>query len=402
MREVRFDRLVRLLSSAGNRRASRRVFAGLALLAFPTADSLARKKKKRKCRGGTVRCSGACRDLRQDASNCGACGVRCPAGAPCLAGVCQPQDPGPNCAPPCSTATSRCGVTPAGCAIFPTDNIWNTRVDALPLDPRSAQYIASIGNNGLHADFGSGLYEGRPIGIPFVSVPASQPLVPITFTDYGDESDAGPYPIPPDAPVEGGLCPENGDRHVLVLSEGSCQLYELFNAAALRGGSWRASSGAHYDLRSHDLREDGWTSADAAGLPILPGLVRYEEVAAGVIPHALRFTASSTRQAHVWPARHDAGDSNSLSVPPMGQRFRLRGDFDSSDFSPENQVILTALKRYGMLLADNGSDWFLSGAPDERWDNDDLRELKERVHGNDFEAVDCSSLMDDPDSGQVG
>lgn len=275
-------------------------------------------------------------------------------------------------------------------------------MDTLPLDPRSAAYVASIGNAGLHADFGAGLYEGRPIGIPFVSVPASQPLVAIEFIDYGDESDAGPYPIPPDAPVEGGLCPEDGDRHVLVLTQGTCQLYELFNATALPGGGWSASSGAIYDLQGYDLRPDGWTSADAAGLPILPGLVRYEEVAAGEIAHALRFTASLTRRAHVWPARHDAGDSDSLSVPPMGQRFRLRADFDISEFSPENKVILTALKRYGMFLADNGSNWFLSGAPDERWNNDDLRELKEGVHGSDFEAVDCSGLMDDPDSGKVG
>jgi hypothetical protein len=186
-----------------------------------------------------------------------------------------------------------------------------------------------------------------------------------------------------------------------VVQEGSCTLYELFDATQRPDGSWQAFGGAVFDLRSNALRPDGWTSADAAGLPILPGLVRYEEIAAGVIPHALRFTAQRTQEAYVWPARHEAGATTSPEVPPLGQRFRLKADVDLSDFSPTNQIIGQALKTYGMFLADNGSDWFLSGAPDARWDNDDLRALRARLHGRDFEAVDASSLMADPDSGQV-
>ncbi len=292
----------------------------------------------------------------------------------------------------------------SGCQVFPVDSVWNTRVDALPLDPASDAYVATIGAGvGVHPDFGSGEWppgSGAPIGIPFVVVPAGQAPVPVSFL-YDDESDPGPYPIPPGAPIEGGPA-SDGDRHVLVLDSGECTLYELFYAFPEDGGaSWSADSGAVFALDSHALRPETWTSADAAGLPILPGLVRYEEVEAGFIGHALRFTAPATRRAYVWPARHYASSLTGAEYPPMGQRFRLRADFDVSGFSPELQVILRALKEYGMMLADNGSPWFLSGVPDERWDNDDLVAGLAAVEGSDFEAVDVSSLMLDPDSAQI-
>ncbi len=291
----------------------------------------------------------------------------------------------------------------AGCDVFPADHYWNARVDGLPVDPRSAQYVDAIGaDDHVHPDFGSGLWEGAPIGIPYTVVGAGQPRVDVSFL-WDDESDPGPYPVPPDAPVEGappgGVAPE-GDRHVLVVDASDCRLYELYAAVRQPDGSWEAGSGAVFDLGGYDLRPDGWTSADAAGLPILPGLVRYEEVAAGEVRHALRFTAPRTRDAHVWPARHDASDLGDERYPPMGQRFRLRADFDDSGFAPEARVIVTALKRYGIVLADNGSAWFLSGAPDERWDDDALRDLR-GIAGSDFEAVDVSSLMVDPDTARV-
>jgi len=290
------------------------------------------------------------------------------------------------------------GPSLAGCPALPADSIWNARVDILPVDPASAAYIATIGaETGLHPDFGSGTWEGGPIGIPFVVVPGSQPPVPISF-EYADESDPGPYPIPGDAPIEGG--PESaGDRHVVVLDRDRCLLYETWSTYPADGG-WAAGSGAVFDLASNALRPAGWTSADAAGLPILPGLVRYDEVAAGAIRHALRFTAARTRRAYVWPARHFASSSNDPERPPMGQRFRLRASFDLSPFPPHVRVILLAMKVYGLVLADNGSNWYVSGVPDERWDNDLLRTLK-RVKGRDFEAVDVSSLMVDPDDGRA-
>jgi hypothetical protein len=291
--------------------------------------------------------------------------------------------------------------TLGGCPVLPTDNIWNTPVDNLPLDPNSAAYINTIGaTRHVHADFGSGTWDGAPIGIPFVVVPNSQPLVPINISPYASESDPGPYPIPANAPVEG--APNTGgDRHVLVVRQGECKLYELYRAFRNgSGSSWNAESAAKYDLNSNALRPDTWTSADAAGLPILPGLVRYEEVAAGEINHAIRFTVPQTRKAHVWPARHDASDLTGSQYPPMGQRFRLRADFNISGYSHDAQVILIALKKYGMILADNGSAWYISGAPNPAWDNDVLHELDDVV-GSDFEAVDVSSLMVDPNSGQV-
>jgi hypothetical protein len=287
----------------------------------------------------------------------------------------------------------------SGCRILPANNIWNTPVDTLPVDANSNTYINTIGaNDNVHADFGSGLWDGGPIGIPFVTVPGSQPKVNVTF-DYDDESDPGPYPVPADAPIEGGAG-SDGDRHVLVLDRDNCILYELYYAYPQGDGSWTAGSGAIYDLKSNALRPAGWTSADAAGLPILPGLVRYDEVASGEIDHALRFTVPRTRKKYIWPARHYASSLTGSQYPPMGQRFRLKADFDISSFSSKVQVILRALKKYGMILADNGSEWFISGVPDERWNNDTLRELHD-VKGSDFEAVDVSSLMISPNSGQA-
>jgi hypothetical protein len=304
-------------------------------------------------------------------------------------------------APAPAPASGLAGSTDAigGCPMFPADNVWNTPVDTLPVDAHSAQYVATIGASAhAHADFGSGLYDGGPIGIPYTTVPGDQPRVPVSFT-WPDESDPGPYPIPADAPIEGGP-DSSGDRHVLVVDSGACVLYELYNAWPQgSGASWYADAGAIFDLQSNALRPDTWTSADAAGLPILAGLVRYDEVASGEIRHAIRFTATA-RQAHIWPARHDTQDPTGLQYPPMGQRFRLKASYDISGFAPEVQVILRALKKYGMILADNGSSWFLSGVPDERWDNDHLHQLSQ-IAGSAFEAVDESSLMIDPNSGQA-
>jgi hypothetical protein len=299
-----------------------------------------------------------------------------------------------------SARISAQGPTIDGCPVLPTDNIWNTRIDHLPVDPQSDAYIQRLGSDDpLHPDFGSGLYQGGPIGIPFVVVGDNQPQVPIWFY-YSTESDPGPYPIPPNAPVEGGKL-STGDRHVLVVDTDNCILYEAYKCFPLSGSRrWLAGSGAVFDLTSNDLRPAGWTSADAAGLPIFPGLCRYEEVAAGEIRHALRMTVSQTRRDFVWPARHFASSSTDADLPPMGQRFRLKADYDITGFPPQVQVILTALKRYGMILADNGSDWYLSGAPDTRWDNDVLRTLR-TVRGADLEAIDQSSLMIHPDSGQA-
>jgi hypothetical protein len=290
--------------------------------------------------------------------------------------------------------------TVAGCPSFPGDNIWNARVDGLPVDSNSAGYIQSIGvNTSLHADFGSGLWNGGPIGIPFISVPGTQPKVPITF-QYADESDPGPYPIPSNVPVEGGS-QSKGDRHILIVDRDNCLLYEAWSSYPQTNGSWKAGSGAVYDLRSNDLRPDGWTSADAAGLPILPGLVRYDEAAAGVIRHAIRFTAVNTRNTYVWPARHFASSKTSLAIPPMGQRFRLKASVNISSFPLPVRAILQAFKTYGLILADNGSNWYISGSPDERWDNDQLANAFGQLHGSDFEAVNVSGLMVDPNSGRV-
>jgi len=288
----------------------------------------------------------------------------------------------------------------AGCQIFPVDNIWNTPVDNLPVLPSSSSYINSIGaSTGLHPDFGSGTWEGAPIGIPLTIVSATQPKVGVTF-GWPEESDPGPYPIPTDALIEGGS-QSGGDRHVLVLDKDACKLYELYAAYPQLNGSWEAGSGAVYDLSSNRLRPRDWTSADAAGLPILPGLARYDEVAAGEIIHALRFTVQNTRNAYVWPARHLASDLTGASYPPMGQRFRLKAVFNISVFSSQVQVILRALKKYGMILADNGSNWYISGIPASGWNNDQLVSQLSQVKGSDFEAVDGTAMMIDSDSGQV-
>jgi hypothetical protein len=271
-------------------------------------------------------------------------------------------------------------------------------VDKLPVHTQSAAWINNIGTaKGLHPDFGT-VYNGAPAGIPFVLVGPTQPKVPVTFR-YAADSDPGPYPVPANAPIEGGPS-STGDRHVLVLETGNCILYELFSAYPQSNGSWQAGSGAIFDLKSNALRGAGKTSADAAGLPMLPGLVRYDEVQAGVINHALRFTVPKTQRAYIWPARHLASTITDTSYPPMGARFRLKAAFDISGFPPEVQVILTALKKYGMIVSDNGSSWFISGAPDMRWNDSNLH-LLGKVLGSNFEAVDESGLMVDPNSGQV-
>ncbi|MGH8911861.1 MAG: S-layer homology domain-containing protein [Acidimicrobiia bacterium] len=292
-------------------------------------------------------------------------------------------------------------VPPPRCPTLPADDIWNTPVDDLPLDAGSDAYLDTIGRNAnVHADFGSGVWppgSTSPIGIPYVEIGPDTPAVPIIFTAYGDESDPGPYPVPPDAPIEGGP-DSDSDRHVIVVDRFDCRLYEMFYAFPRADGAWEAASGAVYDLDSSALRTDGWTSADAAGMPIFPGLVRYDEAASGEITHAIRFTAPETRSTHVWPARHHAGAGDDPDLPPMGQRFRLRADFDTGGFHPHARVILEAMKIYGIVLADNGSSWYISGAPDPRWDNDVLHQL-DVVQGSDFEAVDVSGLLVDPDSG---
>ncbi len=277
------------------------------------------------------------------------------------------------------------------CRIFPSDNPWNRRVDDLPVHPRSDEIVQSIGRaQGLHPDFGSGRYEGSRIGIPYEVVPRDQERVPVSFR-YENEADPGPYPIPPDVPVEGGR-DSTGDRHVIVVDKARCNLYELFAAYPRDGGArWRAGSGAIWDLSSNRLRPRGWTSADAAGLPILPGLARYDEVRRGEIDHALRFTVERTRRAYVYPARHFASDLTGRNLPAMGQRLRLKSRFDTSGYPRQVRVILRALKRYGMIVADNGSDWYISGAPSPGWDNDALHRLHD-IEGRHFEVVDASSL----------
>jgi len=272
------------------------------------------------------------------------------------------------------------------CPIFPANNPWNQRVDKLPVAANSAQLIASIGlDTALHPDFGSGLYDGTSIGIPFDVVSKSTPRSRVSF-DYSDESDHVAYPIPKNVHIEGG-----SDHHAILVDRSSCRLYELFALERTSTG-WHAGSGATWDLRSNHLRPAGWTSADAAGLPIFPGLARYDEVARGVIDHALRFTAERTRSAYVYPARHDASSSDDPSLPPMGLRVRLKADVDISGFPRQARIVLQALKTYGMILADNGSSWYITGAPSPGWSNDALHTLG-RITGSDFEVVDTSSLQ---------
>lgn len=274
--------------------------------------------------------------------------------------------------------------------MFPQDNAWNQDVSALPLHPSSASYVAAIDASAsagrqprpkLHPDFGG----GGAYGIPHLVVGEGEPLRRVDYTAYGDESDPGPFPIPPNAPVEGG-----SDRHVVVVQQGTCRLFELFDAS-WGGDRWYAASGAKWDLRSNTVRPLGWTSADAAGLPILPGLVRYDEVAAGEIRHALRFTVGRSQAGYVLPATHFASSSSDPNLPPMGLRLRLKAGYDISGFRGQSRVILEALKKYGMIVADNGSSWYVTGAADPRWDDEDLHQL-ESVPGNAFEVVDTGPV----------
>jgi len=291
-----------------------------------------------------------------------------------------------------ASSSSTQSPTIGSCPVFPADNVWNTPIDQLPVSSYSAAWVGTIGSAApVHPDFGSAS------GIPFTTVPGTQTKYPATF-QYSGDSDPGPYAVPLNAPIEGGSA-STGDRHVISIDTDNCILYEMWSAYP-QASSWTAGSGAIFKLTSDALRPSGWTSADAAGLPVYPALVRYDEVASGQINHALRFTAPHTQNTFIWPARHAASNLTGYQYPPMGARFRLRADFDISRFSPVNQVILTALKKYGMILADNGSSWFVQGVPDPRWSDDDLHALTQ-IPGSAFEAVDESSIMVSPDSGQT-
>ena len=273
-----------------------------------------------------------------------------------------------------------------------TSSLWNADISTALVDPDSSNIINFIGaSTTLHPDFGQGLYDGSYMGIPYQIVAGTQPKVRINLKAYASESDPGPMPIPSNALIEGYPHPGNGDRHVLVLDKDGCWLYELYNAVAEKSGSWSANSTAVWDMTLNELRPYTWTSADAAGLPIFPGLLRYDEVASGAIHHAVRFTVPVTREAFVAPASHWASSNTSSSAPPMGTRLRLRSTFNISGFSADNQVILTALKKYGMILADNGSAIYITGAPDNRWNNDDLSKLK-TLTAADFDVVQMGSV----------
>ncbi len=289
-------------------------------------------------------------------------------------------------------AVAQAGKLPGApaCPVLPASSPWNQRVDRLPVAPSSDRVVAAIGRDDhVHADFGSGLWEGGPIGIPVTVVGKGQPRSRVSF-EYAGESDKGPYPIPRNVAIEGGR-QADGDRHALIVDRDSCRLYELFALYPTPGGGWRAGSGAIFDLRSIRLRPAGWTSADAAGLPILPGLARYEDVARGRIDHALRFTVQETRRAYVWPARHYASDKTDPDLPPMGMRFRLKKSYPIGGFPRQARIVLQALKEYGMIVADNGSNWYVSGAPHAKWSNAELHTLH-RVPGSAFEVVDGTKL----------
>lgn len=286
------------------------------------------------------------------------------------------------------------GCTPLpgapACSLLPDNDVWHANISHLPVNRNSAAWLASTGaGSGLHIhpDFGG------PYGIPYTTVAGNHPKVTVRF-QYADESDRGPYPLGSDIPIEGG-----SDRHALVVDRDTCTLYETY-ATARSGSGWTAGSGAIFNLRSDALRPNGWTSADAAGLPILPGLLRYDEVASGHVDHAIRFTVARSDRSHLWPARHDAGDANDPSLPPMGARFRLKANYPLTGLRADTRTVLTAMKTYGLIVADNGSNWFFTGAQDNRWNNDMLDELK-RVPASAFEAVDESSLQLSPNSGQV-
>jgi len=316
--------------------------------------------------------------------------LRCCIAMGLVLGVCSAKAAEPRPIPPDLGP----GASLRGHRPFPSDNPWNQDISAAPVDPNSDRLIASIGvNKSLHPDFGT-VWNNAPNGIPYIVVRGDQPKVPAQF-EYADESDRGPYPIPPDAPIEGGP-KSDGDRHVLVIDRDNWVLYELFRAFPQDDGkSWKAGSGAIFDLKSNKLRPAGWTSADAAGLPIFPGLVRYDEVMQQKeIRHVLRFTVQKTRRAYVPPATHWASRSNDPNLPPMGMRVRLRADYDVSALPQPAQVIATALKKYGMILADNGGDWFISGAPDPRWNDDAINTLK-RIKGKDFQVVLMNGIVAD-------
>jgi hypothetical protein len=275
-----------------------------------------------------------------------------------------------------------------GCPILPAEDPLNQEIANAPIDPNSAAYVASIGLSAhLHPDFGT----EPSYGIPYTVVGAGQKQVPIKFTAYGSESNPGPYPIPSKAPIEGGGKKGHGDKHVLVVQEGTCKLYELYDAHR-KGAGWAAASGAVFNLRSDALRPEGWTSADAAGLPIFPLLARYPEVATGQIDHALRVTVPETQDGYVHPATHYASSSSDPSLSPMGLRLRLKASYSLAGFTGESLVILEALKRYGLIVADNGSPWFITGAPNPHWNDENLEQIK-RVPGSEFEAVETGPIL---------
>ncbi|MEV6682349.1 hypothetical protein AB0N09_36645 [Streptomyces erythrochromogenes] len=298
-------------------------------------------------------------------------------------------DPGPSAAAAAASA--------ADCETALPDSFWRAPVDTLPVHPDSARYVSSIGaSQPLHPDFGSGLVDGQPIGIPITVPDTTVPESKVSF-DIAEESDPSGYRIPQNARIENGPA-SDGDRHVVVWDRGLCKSYELWDAKPQGGNAWHAGSGAVFDLRSNALRPDGWTSADAAGLAILPGLVRYDEAASGRVDHAIRITVPRSDQSYVWPARHQAGAAADPALPPMGLRLRLKSSVDTSQLAPQAKAVAEALKKYGAIVADNGSAWFVSGEEHSGWDNDQLAGLKD-FKGSDFEAVDGSGLQQSPDSG---
>jgi len=323
-----------------------------------------------------------------------------------LAGCGGEPPPSPGAGAPPAAAGASATATPDGvdawgrgtgaapakgpCTGLPADNVWRADVSRLPVHARSAAIVARIGAGaGVHPDFGAGRWEGAPIGIPVTTVPAGQKKIDISF-EYAGESDRGPYPVPADAKIEGGP-DSDGDRHVIVWDRAACKVYELY-AAYPRGGGWRAGSGAVFDLRSNKLRPAGWTSADASGLSIFAGLVRYDEVAAGRIDHAIRVTVPRTRTGYTWPATHSASSATDGDLPQLGQRLRLKASTDTAGLPRQARVVAEAMKCYGVIVTDHGSAWYVSGAPDDRWDNDALRALKD-LKGTDFEVVDAAALM---------
>ncbi|HZE84787.1 MAG TPA: hypothetical protein VE035_10770 [Puia sp.] len=310
--------------------------------------------------------------------------------SPPVSGTHPTPGPGvpPVTPPPAGTACSTQLADAENITIFPSDNAWNQDISSSPVDANSSNYLSNYATSKVKADFGSGLYQGSTIGIPFTVVCNSQQKIPIVFRknayddNYGSESDPGPYPIPLNAPIE-----QSGDSHVIAVDKDNDMLYELYNAS-VNGDHWEASSGAIFDLKSDKLRQDGWTSADAAGLPIFPGLVRYDEIIKGVIGHAIRFTLAkaNTQAAHILPARHEGNGTGGAGALPFGAKIRLKANFDISSFPLHCQIILKAMKKYGLILADIGSNMYISGAPDERWNNDELQQLG-NVKASDFEVI---------------